>query len=72
MKTISVEGVWSLGGEARFVLAPQDPMGEGELDLWVLQGKKTLQYSDLRWLFYVTAHFILDGTDVWILKKVKV
>lgn len=40
MKTISVEGVWSLGGEARFVLAPQDPMGEGELDLWILHREK--------------------------------
>lgn len=46
MKTISVEGVWSLGGEARFVLAPQDPMGEGELDLWILHRKK---YTSIFW-----------------------
>lgn len=37
---VSVEGVWSLGGEARFVLATQDPVGEGELDLRVLQREK--------------------------------
>lgn len=36
----SVEGVWSLGGEARFVLATQDPVGEGELDLRVLQSDR--------------------------------
>lgn len=33
-----VEGVWSLGGEAGFVLAAQDPVGQGEPDLGVLQG----------------------------------
>lgn len=32
-----VEGVWSLGGEAGFVLATQDPVGQRELDLGVLQ-----------------------------------
>lgn len=37
----SEEGVWSLGGEARFVLAAQDPVGEGELDLGVLRNKST-------------------------------
>lgn len=32
----SEEGVWPLGGETRFVLAAQDPVGEGELDLGIL------------------------------------
>lgn len=36
-KTVLVEGVWSLRGEAGFVLATQDPVGQGELDLGVLQ-----------------------------------
>ena len=31
------EGVWSLGGEAGLVLATQDPVGQGELDLGVLR-----------------------------------
>ncbi len=31
-----VEGVWSLGGEAGFVLAAQDPVRQRELDLGVL------------------------------------
>lgn len=31
------EGVWSLGGEAGFVLAAQHPVGQRELDLGVLQ-----------------------------------
>lgn len=36
-KLLLVEGVWSLGGEAGFVLAAQDPVRQRELDLGVLQ-----------------------------------
>lgn len=36
-KLLLVEGVWSLGGEAGFVLATQDPVRQRELDLGVLQ-----------------------------------
>lgn len=36
-KNCLVEGVWSLGGEAGFVLATQDPVRQRELDLGVLQ-----------------------------------
>lgn len=32
----SEEGVWPLGSETWFVLAAQDPVGEGELDLGIL------------------------------------
>lgn len=40
-----VEGVWSLGGEAGFVLATQDPVGQRELDLGVLQESERRSWS---------------------------
>lgn len=48
MKSVLVEGVGSLGGEAGFVLATQDPVRQRELDLGVLQEEtrgKHLQFQ---------------------------
>lgn len=40
------EGIGSLGGEAGFVLTAQDPVGQWELDLGVLQGDKRAAGSE--------------------------
>lgn len=42
------EGVWSLGGEAGFVLAAQDPVRQRELDLGVLEEKGKFLEEDNR------------------------
>lgn len=64
MKTILVEGVWSLGGEARFVLAPQDPMGKGELDLWILH--RETHFNILIKGDFMSLHilFLMEGRNV--------
>lgn len=52
------EGVWSLGGEAGFVLATENPVGQRELDLGVLQREgrgtqsvKTWQHAQINYTY---------------------
>lgn len=44
-QAVSEEGVGPLGGEAGLVLAPQDPVGQRELDLGILQKESKSQIA---------------------------